>query len=133
MKRIPILLLVLSLGLVACRHTNSEKTQHIEFAGFTVDEGVYKPKPGWKFTAGGKNTIVVARQNTGPGVVITPCACALENGGACMQASIDGPNGDIKEVWCVDDKCGFCVGGTGEPDDEATFVRFSVVCKPRRS
>jgi hypothetical protein len=126
-----LLLLASAFTLVACVHESGRK-QHIEFAAFTVDEGVYKPKAGWTFTKGEKGT-VIARQNTGPGIVITPCACSLETGGSCDQATIDDPNGDIKELWCIDNGCGFCVGGTVEPDDPASAVRFNVVCKAKRA
>jgi hypothetical protein len=112
---------------LACGQLETSSKQYIEFEGFTVDEGVYKPKPGWTFTKGKDDTIVVARANDG-GVIITPCACALETGGSCGQASSEGPDGDIKEIWCVDQDCGFCVGGTVDPDDTAESVRFNVVC-----
>ena len=128
MTRSSVLLLACCVSLVACSARESGRKQHIEFAGFTVEEGVYKPKAGWTFTRGDKSTIVAARQNGGPGVVITPCECALTTGGSCNQASSEGPNGDIREVWCVDNACGFCVGGTAEPDDPASAIRFNVVC-----
>jgi hypothetical protein len=113
------------------RFVESGRKQYIEFEGFTVEEGVYKPKPGWFFTKGQGGTIVVARMSA-PGVIITPCACALETGGSCAQASSEGPGGDITEIWCEDLGCGFCVGGTAEPEPEAKdglkWVRFNVVC-----
>jgi hypothetical protein len=125
MMRSSVLLLVSILGLLACGPRESGRKQHIEFAAFTVDEGVYKPKPGWTFTKGTKKSTIIARQNTGPGVVITPCECSLETGGSCAQVIIDGPDGQIREVFCDDNGCGFCVGGTGEPGDP-TAVRFNV-------
>jgi len=128
---LPLLVVVSTVTLAACAQDTGRR-QHLEFAAFTVEEGLYKPKPGWKFTKGDKGT-VIARQNTGPGVVITPCECALETGGSCAQATIDGPEGDIKELWCVDQGCGFCVGGTVEPDNPLSAVRFNVVCKASRS
>jgi len=118
----------LAFSLVGCGPRETGREQRLEFEGFTVEEGVYKPKPGWKFTKRDNGKIAVARANTGPGVIITPCECALETGGTCSQAESRDPNGDIREIWCVDDGCGFCVGGTAEPDDESAIVRFNVVC-----
>lgn len=129
MTRLFVLLFVSIVGLVACAPRESGRKQHIEFERFTVEEGVYKPKPGWTFTRGEKDTIVVAKDNNEPGVIITPCECALEKGGPCLQAHSEDPRtGDIKEVWCVDNDCGFCVGGTAEPNDPSSSVRFNVVC-----
>ena len=64
--------------------------------------------------------------------MITPCECSLETGGACVQVTSDGPTGEIEELWCEDQDCGFCVGGTVEPDDPSSAVRFNVVCIPGR-
>jgi hypothetical protein len=116
------------LGIAGCGPTESGRTQRLEFPAFTVEEGIYRPKSGWTFTAGEKGTVVAARQVGGPGIVITPCECALETGGSCAQASIENPDGSIRELWCVDQDCGFCVGGTVEPDDPESAVRFNVVC-----
>lgn len=123
---IGILGAVVILG--ACSPAETSRRQYLEFEGFTVEEGVYKPKSGWTFTPGEGGTVVVARANDAPGVIITPCACALETGGRCDQAHSEGPSGDIREVWCVDNGCGFCVGGTADPDDPSSSVRFNVVC-----
>jgi hypothetical protein len=128
MRIAPIVLVVFAVAAAACGPQESGRKQHLEFEAFTVDEGVYQPKPGWTFTKGEKNTIVAARQNS-PGVVITPCACSLETGGSCDQAELRDPQtGDILEVWCVDNGCGFCVGGTAQPDNPFSAVRFNVVC-----
>jgi len=124
--------LLACVSLAACSPQAKQHKQYIEFSSFTVEQGVYKPKPGWKFTRGEKDTIVVARQSGG-GIVITPCECALETGGSCSQATREGPTGDILEVWCVDDKCGFCVGATSDPDNPANNVRFSVPSRPLRA
>jgi hypothetical protein len=133
MTRLAVLLLASIVGLAGCSsHKASAHKPFIEFSSFTVEDGVYKPKPGWKFTKGEKKgTIIVARQSGGPGVVITPCECALETGGNCAQVTIDGPDGQIKEIFCDDNGCGFCVGGTVDPDNPANNVRFSVVSHPR--
>lgn len=127
-NRMALLLVLLGAAtcLAGCGPRELARKQYLEFEGFTVEQGVYKPKPGWTFTQGKDNTIVAARANDS--IVITPCECALETGGNCSQASRDGPNGDIAEVWCVDDRCGFCVGGTVDPDDPSDSVRFDVVC-----
>ena len=132
MRSVKLVLLGSLLAVTACGPKESGRKQQLEFPAFTVDEGVYRPKPGWKFTKGEGGTIVAARANS-PGVVITPCACALETGGSCDQASTEDPTtGDIREVWCVDNGCGFCVGGTAEPDDPASQIRFNVVCLRNR-
>lgn len=123
-----MLLVGVAFAAVACGPRESGRTQHLEFEAFTVEEGVYRPKPGWTFTKGEGGTILAARQNS-PGVVITPCECSLTTGGSCDQAeSRDPTTDDIREVWCVDNGCGFCVGGTAEPDDPSSAVRFNVVC-----
>jgi hypothetical protein len=109
------------------RFVESGRKQYLEFQGFTVEEGVYRPKPGWTFTKVKGGQIVVARM--GRGVIITPCDCALETGGSCNQATV-GSDGDIKEIWCEDNGCGFCVGGTAEPEPEpgAQLNWWNVVC-----
>jgi hypothetical protein len=127
MTRSYLLVFASILSLTACRSPDSGRKQHLEMKGFTLDEGVYRPKPGWRFTKG-EGGKIVARQNTGGGIIITPCACSLETGGSCDQATIEGPGGDITEVWCVDNGCGFCVGGTADPSDPAAATRFNVVC-----
>jgi hypothetical protein len=127
MTRSFILFLGSIVSLVACGPRESGRKQHMEFESFTVDEGVYKPKAGWTFTKGKGGKIVVARANN-TGVIITPCECSLETGGSCDQANTEGPTGDIREVWCVDNGCGFCVGGTVDPDDPSAATRFNVVC-----
>jgi hypothetical protein len=127
------LMLGFTVVLAACGPKESGRKQHLEFQGFTVEEGVYKPKPGWTFTAetGGK---ILARMNTGGGgIIITPCECALEGSGECHQASSDNPDGTIGEIWCEDIGCGFCVGGVAEPDELAPLARFNVVCKARQT
>jgi len=111
------------------RLVESGRKQYLEFPGFTVEEGVYKPKPGWTFTKIKDGTFFLARMGTG--VIIMPCECALETGGSCDQVTSTGPDGDIKEIWCDDNKCGFCVGGTAEPEPEGgklNWTRFNVVC-----
>lgn len=123
-------LIGVAVFLSACASQGVTRKQHLEFNAFTVEDGLYRPKPGWTFTQGKDNTIVAARANDS--IVITPCECALETGGTCSQASLDGPNGDIREVWCVDDGCGFCVGGAVDPDDPSSSVRFDVVCLKNR-
>jgi hypothetical protein len=124
-----VLPVVIVLGSLACSgRRESGRKQHLDFPAFTVDEGVYRAKPGWKLTRGAGKTIIAARQAGGPGVIITPCECALVTGGSCEQAHREGPNGDILEVWCVDYGCGFCVGGTAEPDNPLSAIRFNVVC-----
>lgn len=128
MRTTQMLLMGSAIAVIACGSKESGRKQQLEFEAFTVEEGVYRPKPGWTFTKGDGGTIVAARANSS-GVVITPCECALETGGRCDQASSSDPTtGDIKEVWCVDNGCGFCVGGTVEPDDPSSQVRFNVVC-----
>lgn len=128
MTRLAILLLASVVGLTACGRKVTGQKQHLEFPSFTVEEGVYKPKPGWTFTKGEKSTIIVAQQSGGAGVIITPCECSLETGGDCRQVTIDGPDGQIREIFCEDNNCGFCVGGTVDPVNPANNVRFNVVC-----
>lgn len=127
----PMLLTGLALFATGCDKQEARK-QYLEFESFTLKDGVYRPKPGWTFTKGKNDTIVAMRANDG--VVITPCECAIEDGhttspgGHCAQAHHPDDGGPIKEVWCADNGCGFCVGGTAEPDDPASSVRFDVVC-----
>lgn len=121
-----ILLLLALAWLVGCSSPGSARKQYLEFQAFTVEQGVYRPKPGWTFTHGKDKTIVAARANDS--IVISPCECSLETGGNCAQATRDGPDGDVAEVWCVDNNCGFCVGGAADPSDPSTSVRFDVVC-----
>jgi hypothetical protein len=54
----------------------SGRKQYLEFPGFTVEEGVYRPKAGWTFTKIKNGTFFLAR--TGTDMIITPCECALE-------------------------------------------------------
>jgi hypothetical protein len=56
-------------------------------------------------------TVMMRPAGGGPSITVEPCECALETGGFCSQAVLYGPDGDITEIWCVDDGCGFCVGG----------------------
>lgn len=66
----------------------------------------------------------------GPGVIIDNCACTIEGGGSCDQAYIEDSSGDIIEIWCVDNGCGFCVGGV-RPENGADFwLRFSYATEP---
>jgi hypothetical protein len=132
MTRALSMLLVLVPTMAACGSRESGREQYLEFDGFTVEEGVYKAKPGWTFSEGEGGTIILARANN-PGVVITPCECSLETGGSCDQAHSEDAGGNIREIWCVDNGCGFCVGGVAEPDDPSSRVRFNVVCIENRS
>lgn len=119
-------------GCARDKSDGGERKQFLEFNGFTVEDGVYKPKPGWNFTPGKDGTIVVAKDNA-TGGVISPCECAIEGDGSCSQASSEDPiTGDIREIWCVDQGCGFCVGGVQDPDEPANHVKFDVVCKDRK-
>lgn len=116
--------------------TASSSLQHqqfLEFTGFTVENGVYRLKPGgWKFRPQQDGTFVVARDNDESGGTIEPCECALTTGGTCAQASMQDESGDIVEIWCVDEGCGFCVGGTtADPAARSGRVRFRVACADR--
>jgi hypothetical protein len=117
-----VILIIVVLMLYAC-HTTHE--QYLDFEGFTVERGVYKPKPGWNFIAQDDGTFVVARDNNPNGTTISPCGCEeidavtgagggqpLPPGGSCDQASTEDDNGNILSVWCVNNECsGWCTGG----------------------
>ena len=84
----------------------------ISFPGGRIVDGRIRADPDTKITKDEKTGAMVMRPaGGGPGVIIQPCACTLDNGGSCDQAYIEDGNGDIIEVWCVDNGCGFCVGG----------------------
>jgi hypothetical protein len=81
--------------------------QHSEFKGFKIERGVYTADPGWKFEPQGDAYLHLLANESGDNS--EPCDCALETGGSCDQATL---NGDITEIRCVDNGCGFCVRGT---------------------
>ena len=120
-----ILLLITVLILAACSTTHK---QHLDFEGFTVESGIYKPKPGWQFRAQKDGSFMVAKDNSDSGGRIEPCECSLTTGGACSQATAEDEFGNITDIWCVDDGCGFCVGGVTEDpntiDSSGSKIKF---------
>jgi hypothetical protein len=92
-----------------------QKSQIVEisFPGGKIQDGKIKADPGYYIELDSKTGGAFLRQRggSGRGITIEPCECALETGGSCAQATTEGPNGDITDLWCVDDGCGFCVGG----------------------
>ncbi len=59
--------------------------------GLTLDNGVFKLKPGYKFVPQPNNTVAVALQAGGGGVTGSfDCFCAKEGGGGCSAKTVGG-------------------------------------------
>lgn len=95
----------------------------VSFPGGKFVDGKIKADPDFVIELDKKTGGAVLRKRAGGGrgATIEPCECALETGGACSQATNENPDGDITDLWCVDDGCGFCVGGI-RPEPESNFV-----------
>jgi hypothetical protein len=102
----------------------------ISFPGGKIVDGKIKAEPGFYIELNPKGGGVIKRRaGGGPGITIEPCECALETGGSCAQATTSDANGNITDLWCVDQGCGFCVGGL-TPEVGAVFslkIRFATV------
>jgi hypothetical protein len=94
------------------REAQAVRITEISFPGGRIVDGRFRPEKGGTAIRDPKTgTVMMRPAGGGPGSTIEPCECALETGGSCSQAVVYGPDGDITEIWCVDDGCGFCVGG----------------------
>lgn len=102
----------------------------ISFPGGKIEDGRIKADPDYYIEPNPKGGGVLKRRaGGGPGITIEPCECALETGGSCGQATITDPRGNITDIWCVDQGCGFCVGGL-TPEAGAPFslrIRYSTL------
>lgn len=103
----------------------------VSFPGGKFVDGKIKADPDFVIELDKKTGGAVLRRRAGggQGATIEPCECALETGGACNQAHIEDPDGNITDLWCVDNGCGFCVGGI-TPGPESNFaVKFRFLAR----
>jgi hypothetical protein len=74
--------------------------------GLTLENGVFKLKPGYKFVPQPNKTVVVALQAGGSGVKGSfDCFCSKEGGGGCSAKTVGGTIScaKSKEKGCSDD------------------------------
>ena len=93
-------------------HSKRGRILEVSFPGGRIEDGRIKADRGFYIDLDKKNGGAILRKvgSSGPGIVIEPCECALEKGGSCVQVVSD-IDGQINEIWCEDESCGFCVGG----------------------
>ena len=101
----------------------------IAFPGGKIVDGHIRPDPGSTITVDEKTGGAVLRMRDGTGTTIDPCECALETGGSCVQVTSEDDDGQINDLWCDSQGCGFCVGGI-RPEGSDFALRFTVAMAP---
>jgi hypothetical protein len=90
----------------------TSRIKEISFPGGRFIDGRIRVDPDTEVVKDEKTgAVVLLRPVGGSGSTIDPCECALETGGACLQVTAEDDDGQIIDIWCEDDGCGFCVGG----------------------